>query len=268
LNARLISSLLCVGICSTICGALMGQSGNQSPGSKLRMADGRPNLSGVWVNTGFKKLANGMLERLPSANLPFKPGGSDQWNLKLTGDPHHDRPMFYARVTKEGDFGCRPPGMPQSALTANAQQLFQPSGYLLIVYEGIHSSRMIPMDGRPHPADLDPTYLGDSVGRYDGDVAVVDTTAVRPGMSDVGGHHMHSDAAHYIERYRRTGPSMMTLELTIDDPKVFTKPWVAGTWRMELHPEWTIMESNCEDGGLDDPDKQDFRLLDYLHHSK
>ena len=268
MNIRFVSPLLYTAICVSIGSPAVGQSGKKNSVPQVRLADGRPNLSGVWLNTGFKKLANGEIARFPSANLPFQAGGVDQWNLKLSGSPHHDRPMFYAPVTKEGDFGCRPPGMPQSALTANAQQFFQPAGYLLVVYEAIHSSRMIPMDGRPHPADVEPAYLGNSVGRYEGDAAVVDTVAVKSGMSDVGGHHMHSDAAHYIERYRRTGPTTMTFELTIDDSKIFPKPWVSGPWKMELHPEWTILEGNCEDGGLDDPDKQDFKLLDYLHHSK
>jgi len=121
-------------------------------------------------------------------------------------------------VNKEGDFGCRPPGVPQVSLTANAQQFLQPPGYLLIVYEGIHSARMIPMDGRPHAPDLEPTFLGDSVGRYEGDVAVIDTVSIRAGMSDAGGHHMQSENAHYVERYRRTGATTMSFELTIEDP--------------------------------------------------
>lgn len=246
----------------------VGQSADKNATPQLRRADGEPNVSGVWVNVGFKKLANGTLDRFPSVNLPFQPAGVDQWVLKPNGDPHHDMPMFYARVTKQGDFGCRPPGMPQSALTANAQQFLQQAGYLLVVYEGIHSGRLIPMDGRPHPADLDPSFLGNSVGHYEGDTAIIDTVAIHPGMSDVGGRHMHSDAAHYIERYRRTGPKTMTFELTTDDPKIFSKPWTSGPWKMELRPEWTILEGNCEDGGLDDPEKQDFKLLDYLHHSK
>ncbi len=234
---------------------------------ELRLPDGTPNLSGIWVNTGFKKLGGGMLERFPSSGLPFQPGGKDVWNLNLNGDPHHDEPVFYAGVNKEGDFGCKPPGMPQASLTANAQQFLQTAGYLLIIYEGIHSARMIPMDGRPHGPDLEPTFLGDSVGRYEGDTAVIDTVAVRPGMSDAGGHHMHTESAHYIERYRRTGSTRMSFELTTDDPKVFNKPWVSGPWKLELHPEWTIVEGNCEDAVFGST-KRDLRLLDYLHHAK
>jgi hypothetical protein len=264
-------SFLCVFSAALTMGVVspcVGRSAEKDTSPQLRRADGRPNVSGIWLNTGFKKLRNGDLERFPSMNLPFQPSGMDQWVLKPNGDPHHDRPMFYAPVTKGGDFGCRPSGMPQSALTANAQQFLQQGEYLVIVYEGIHSGRIIPMDGRPHPADLEPTFLGNSVGHYEGDTAVIDTVAIRPGMSDVGGRHMHSDAVHYIERYRRTGPKTMNFELTTDDPKIFTKPWTSGPWKMELRPEWTILEGNCEDDGLDDPEKQDFKLLDYLHHSK
>jgi hypothetical protein len=254
-----------VGACIIASVALTPPVNGQS--KALRLSDGTPNLSGVWVNTGFKRLGGGMLERFPSTGLPFQPAGADLWNVKLNGDPHHDEPMFYAAVNKEGDFGCRPPGIPQASLTANAQQFLQTPGYLLIIYEGIHSARMIPMDGRSHAPDLEPTFLGDSVGRYEGDTAVVDTVAIRPGLSDAGGHHMHSEGAHYIERYRRTGPTAMSFELTTDDQKVFTKPWVSGPWKLELHPEWTIVEGNCEDVVFGST-KRDVGLLDYLHHAK
>lgn len=262
---HLRSPALCIGAFMIVTCLMTPSAEGQSKG--LRLADGTPNLSGIWVNTSFKRLDGGVLERFPSSGLPFQPGGADVWNLKLNGDPHHDEPLFYAGVNKDGDFGCRPPGMPQSSLTANAQQFLQPAGYLLIIYEGIHSARMIPMDGRSHASDLEPTFLGDSVGRYDGDTAVIDTAAVRAGMSDAGDHHMHSETAHYIERYRRTGPAMMSFELTTDDPKVFTKPWVAGPWKLELHPEWTIVEGNCEDAVFSST-KRDVDVLDYLHHSK
>src|SRR5579864_7140445 len=87
-----------------------------------------PDLSGVWVNSSFKKLPGGGVSRFSGRNLPFAPGGEALWNLNLNGDPHHDNPHFLSPVDKEGNFGCKPWGFPQSALSANAQQFFQPPG--------------------------------------------------------------------------------------------------------------------------------------------
>jgi hypothetical protein len=225
-----------------------------------RTPDGKRDLSGVWVNSSFKKLPGGGVSRFSGRNLPFAPGGEALWNLNLNGDPHHDNPHFLSPVDKEGNFGCKPWGFPQSALSANAQQFFQPPGYLVIIYEAMHATRMIPMDGRSHSKDFEPTYLGESVGHYEGDTAVIDTIGLKEGASDGSGHHRHTEAAHYVERYTRTGPATMSFELTTDDPKIFTKPWKSGPWTMQLHPEWTIQESFCEDN------KQDPGVIDYLHH--
>jgi len=243
-----------------VVGASLAMGQSAKPKGAFRTLDGKPDLSGVWVNTSFKKLADGSLERFKSTGLPFQPGGEKLWNLALTGDPHHDNPYFLLQVDKQGNFGCKPRGFPQSALSANAQQFLQAGGYLVIVYEGIRSTRTIPMDGRPHSQDLEPTYLGESIGHYEGDSAVIDTIGVKAGASDGVGHHMHTESAHYIERYTRTGPNTMSFELTTDDPKIFAKPWKSGPWVMQLHPEWRIEEAFCEDN------KQDPGIIDSLHH--
>src|SRR5205807_3408418 len=104
-----------------------------------------------------------------------------------------------------------------------------------------HFFRIIPSDGRPHPKDVELTWMGDAVGKWEGDTLVVDTVGLKewplaadePGRSNVVLYH--SDALHVIERFTPTGPDTIAYQLTYDDPKIFTKPWTTN-WQMKLHP--------------------------------
>src|SRR5207249_700222 len=152
--------------------------------------------------------------------------------------------------------------MPRTALASHAQQFVQGPGHLAILYEEDHIGRAIPLDGRPHAKDLDldpfgvgGTYMGNPVGHWEGDTLVVDTIGLRPWWLDAR-DHMHTDALHLIERFMMTAPGRVTYELTIEDPKIFTKPFV-NTWEMRLMPEWQLEEYICEDNNKD-PELLDF----------
>src|SRR5678810_816455 len=113
----------------------------------------------------------------------------------------------------------------------NAMQLSQTKNYLVWVHEFQRNTRIIPLDGRPHRDGLEPMYDGDSVGKWEGDTLVIDTTNFKRWALD--DHHytngeefrMHSDALHTIERVRWKSPTALSYSITIDDPKIFTKPW-------------------------------------------
>ena len=216
-----------------------------------RMADGKPDMTGVWAGPGFKFTegkkypeinigAGGIANNLP----PFVPGGQELFNLKKTGDVKHDDPQLL----------CYPHGMPRVALSSHAQQFIQGRTHLAVHYENDHMYRAIPMDGRPHSKDLDPfgvggTYMGNSVGHWEGDTLIVDTVGLREGWLDAR-DHMHTDALRLIERYTMTSGTRIKYELTIDDPKIFTKPFTH-TWEMRLMPDWEIEEFVCEDNNKD-----------------
>ena len=110
-------------------------------------------------------------------------------------------------------------------------------------FEYEHTFREIWMDGRPLPKDPDPTYFGYSVGRWDGDTLVVESV----GFNDrtVLNGMPHSDALHFVERYRRPDLDSLELTMTGDDPKAYTKPWTAGPVRLAWHPDWEIVEAFC-----------------------
>jgi len=107
-------------------------------------------------------------------------------------------------------------------------------GLLVMLFESYHSYRQIFTDGRPLPAERDPAWYGYSVGKWEGDTLVVDTVGVKEAtwLDDSG--HPHSDALHIIERFRRPDFGHIDLQLTIDDPKAYKKPWT-------IHLGWEYM---------------------------
>ncbi len=105
------------------------------------------------------------------------------------------------------------------------------------------------MDGRGHPEDPDPTWMGHSIGRWDGDTLVVDTVGFndKTWIDPLG--HSHSEALHLVERYRRVDPNTLVIDLTFEDAKAFLKPW-SGQREFDLKPDWEIAEMYpCEDKG-------------------
>ena len=85
--------------------------------------------------------------------------------------------------------------------------------------------RTIWMDGRPHPTDYDTSYMGHSIGHWEGDTLVVDVTGMNDRTWIDAAGHPHTEQLHVIERFTRTGPESLKYEITIDDPATWTKPW-------------------------------------------
>src|SRR5579884_3848533 len=126
---------------------------------------------------------------------PFKPGG-EAFLEPRTGDPRHDEPR---------DF-CMPAGFPSGMLSANAMQFFQNKNYLTLVHEFQRMTRIIPLDGRAHRKDIEPSFYGDPVGHWEGDTLVIETTNFKRWSlddyfyTDPKEYRMHSDAMRTIER--------------------------------------------------------------------
>jgi hypothetical protein len=124
-------------------------------------------------------------------------------------------------------------------------KIIQTPGMIAVLYEAYNHYRQIFLDGRPLPKPTQPAYLGYSVGRWEGETLVVETT----GFNDVGwlddGGHPQTEALHVTERFRRRDFGHMDLQLTIDDPKAYTKPW-GPTLRLNFQPDDELMESICE----------------------
>ena len=209
----------------TVAGTAPTNSGSAAPSASDKpiphMPDGKPDLSGVYI-----------------AGFDIRPVGKIE--LKAGAEKYNVGPDY------GGDLGehCLPPGVPGATQQPYPIQIVQTPNLVVILYEAYHLFRVIPIDGRPHPADLDLTWLGNSVGKWEGDTLVVDVTAFNDKTS-VGGYR-HTTAYHVIERYRRTAYDKIAYEATVEDPNVFAAPWTeAGT--LTLHPEWDIQEYVCEE---------------------
>ena len=139
-----------------------------------------------------------------------------------------------------------PSGFPSGMLYILPIQIVQNTKYIVITPELQHASRIIPIDGRPHREGLEPSYYGDSVGKWDGDTLVIDTIGLNDKTWLDSDAHPHTEAMRVTERVRRTDHDTLQFDVTIDDPKAYTKPWT-GQKIFKLQSGWQIMEHVCED---------------------
>jgi hypothetical protein len=123
-------------------------------------------------------------------------------------------------------------------------EIVQAPGYVVIRSEMVHETRVIPTDGRPHTGAAIRTYMGNSVGHWEGNTLVVETVNIRP-ESAAGGRY--TDAAKVTERFTRTAPDELIWEATISDPNVWTKPYTL-RYPYKLDPEYKIYEYACHEG--------------------
>jgi hypothetical protein len=205
------------------------------------LADGKVDLGGkgvwapIWVHDwADKKWVD------KSQDVPFTPAG-----LAL----YKERQANHSADDPEGY--CLPAGVPRYTGTPYPFQIIQLPDRVVILYEGAsHMYRVIPLNAK-HSADPDPTWLGESVGRYDGsDTLVVDTVGFngRTWLDYVG--HPASDQLHVIERFTRTNYLNLHYTATIEDPQNYTRPWTA-SFNIKFEPGWEIKEYVCLENNKD-----------------
>ncbi len=122
---------------------------------------------------------------------------------------------------------CLYPGVPRIMGSPYPMQIIQTPDYVVMAFEYMRLWRVIPTDHRPHPSNLQPTFMGDSTGWWEGDTFVIDTVGLMADGKtwlDTAGHQ-HSEKLHVIERLRRTAPDTIVLNFTVDDPVMYAKPW-------------------------------------------
>ncbi len=129
---------------------------------------------------------------------------------------------------------------------ATPRRIIQTSGVIAILYESYHQYRQILLDGRPLPEPSQPAFLGYSVGRWEGDTLVVETNGLNDkGWLDMNGHPQ-TETTHITERFRRRNFGHIDLELTIDDPKTYTRPWTVAVSGLDFLPDEDLIEAICE----------------------
>jgi len=213
------------------------------PGAAPRMADGHPDLSGVWwggadVGGRGARLSTG--PRDPNAatfTSLYQPWAVEK--AKTLSDK--DDPTLRCVPTAFGTLNVR-----LWNVGAVGQIVATPE-LVVLLSETFHDYQLVPTDGRPHRDDQPPTYRGDAVGRWDGDTFVVDVTNFTDDtwMSAEGRVSFHSDALHIVERYRRVDAETLEIEATVEDPKVLTGPWKVPKQTLRLAPFDALLTLDC-----------------------
>jgi hypothetical protein len=143
-------------------------------------------------------------------------------------------------------------GVPRNNYVPGGMQIVQRPGYVLILYESNHAYRVIPLDGRPHVSDKVKLWMGDSRGRWEGNTLVVDVTNFTDKTWIDSHGSFHSDALHVVERWTLAGADRIAYEVTLEDPKVFTRPWkMAFSVNRSREKNYEIFEDSRHEGERD-----------------
>ncbi len=204
-----------------------------------RKADGKPDLSGVWVAAPPKmsNVANALKE---GSEISMQPRALALFNERRDG----------ARSAEEPDGNCLSQGVPKINMTPFPFKIVQNPDLVAILYEAFDQFRQIFMDGREPVADLNPTWLGYSTGKWDGDTLVVESTGFNGRIWLDGAGHPTTEAMRVTERFRRRDFGHLELQATIDDPKAYTKPWTI-VQPLLLLPEDELIENVCNENEKD-----------------
>jgi hypothetical protein len=189
-----------------------------------------PDLTGVYGSAG-----------LPQGTTPpaLKPG-AEKFRI-VRGGTNDVR----GRTTLTTGNDCKPLGIPQTYITPYPFQIIQLPKQVVFIYEYPNAIRWIPTDGRPPEVDPDPTWMGSSVGRWDGDTLVVDAIGFND-KTEVHGF-MHTDALHVVERFRLLQDGNLQYQVTVEDPNVWQTPWVIPARTFQRRPELeNVSEFVCE----------------------
>jgi hypothetical protein len=198
--------------------------------NETRAAD----LSGVWM--GYENAV-----AFSASEPPLQSWAKTKFDSVKSGYGPHATPD-----SEDPILNCYPPGVPRIMLIPFPMQILELRSQVLMIFEYDHFIRQIDMTRQTHPKDLDATWMGDSIGRWEGDTLVIDTVGLndKTWLDQVG--HPHSSALHVVERLRRVNHDTLQDNVTIDDPSTYTKPWT-GQQTFMLRPGWKIKEYVCEE---------------------
>ena len=208
-----------------------------------RKPDGKPDFSGVWElpRSSFKYLQD-LAADLKSGELPIQPWAEALTKERVAGT--------HAAESPAGN--CLPQGIPildASGAAGYPLKLIQQQDLVVLLYE-VGPSRQLYMDGRRLPTDPNPTWMGYSIGQWDGEALVVESAGFNGKMwLDLAGHPT-TEALHVTERFRRQDFGHLQLTITIDDPKAYGKPWSV-TEGLEILPDADLLEFVCNENEKD-----------------
>jgi hypothetical protein len=224
------------------------------------MADGHPDLSGVWWpgrDLQIRPLDSSPAAAAPPPRAAVPPGDPPAApRQRPPSFPSLYQPWAKEKASTLGDkddpsLRCLPVAFGTLNISLYGVgfvgQIIQTPKFVTMLTETYHSFKIIPTDGRKHRDDVAPSFRGDSVGRWEGDTLVVDSRnfADTNWMFAEGIVSFHSEALRIVERYRRVDANTLEVDATVEDPKVLTGPWVVPKQTLRLAPFDQIMEVGC-----------------------
>jgi hypothetical protein len=240
MSTRAFCSVLAL-LGTLVCGALLFARSAPSQAANPQSAASVPDLTGVWNRRGSR--ATGYLAyQLTKDDPPMTP-----WALEKFKE---NRPSFGPRASTDPNdpvYSCFLPGLPGVYTHPAPFEIIQTPGRVIIFYEMDDVVRQIWTDGRPHRKleDADERlWMGDSIGHWEGDTLVVDTTDFNDKTWLDRAGHPHSEELHVIERFRRIDHGNLHIDLRVEDPKAYTEP-IVSQLDYELKPGWVIQEHAC-----------------------
>ena len=230
-----------------------------------RTRDGRPDLSGVWhvqpnSRAEMKQLFGNDADAVEVPGMEIDTVSKYGINILVDFKPGDEpiRKDVAADIARRNQHGsgldnlsrCLPASIPLATLLSEVTKIVQTPGLMLVMHELDNATRQIYTDGRPLPADPNPSWLGYSIGRWEGDTLVVDTLGFNgKGPLDIVGHP-RSEKMRITERYRRRDVGHLDIEITFDDPVVYTKAFTIKVTHL-LQADTDILEYFCNENERD-----------------
>ena len=222
-----------------------------------RATDGKPDLTGIYQPASNRRgrWEDANTDGFGGTNQPEPPPGAKRPPGR---EPAPYQPWaaqkvlesFNRRAIDDPTALCLAPGVPRAnSVGLFPVQIVQTPQTVVIVYEYMNVHRVIPINSK-HPDDLEPTFMGDSVGHWEGDTLVVDVTGFNDRTWLIGAGTFHSEALHVTERYTRLDKDTIAYEATMEDPKVLTRPWIYKNTMM-LREGTRLREYECQENNLD-----------------
>jgi hypothetical protein len=204
-----------------------------------RLPDGKPDLSGTWEPSDNRYVGN-IAAGIGSDAVPFQPWARAAFESRRNGSHAREDPPA----------SCLPQGVPRLGAAPAPWKVVLTPQSIVILYEAFNLWRQVFLDGRELMRDPNPTWLGYSTGKWDGDTLVVDTRGFngRAWLDQMG--RPSTNELHVIERFTRTDSGHMRVQVTIDDPKAYTRPWTV-TEEARLLPNAEPMEFICNENNRD-----------------
>jgi hypothetical protein len=195
--------------------------------------DGKPDLSGIWHTEDNRYVDNIAGERV---DVPMLPSAAALYKHRQE-TLGADKPQLH----------CMPHGVPDAMLVSGLPfKIVQTPRETIVLFEEFNQYRQIFTDGRKLPEDPNPAWLGYSVAKWEGDTFVTDVAGFKEGTWLDNGGHPHTDALHLTERYRRPNFGNLELEVAVNDPGSYPKPWKSATIHFKLLPDTELLEHLCE----------------------